>query len=85
MSRINPADTSWTRPAITARAITASATPIPGGPTRGLYLGTAGSLTVTFVNGDTVTFANLAAGVVHPLSVTHVTASVGAADVVALF
>ena len=86
MTKYAPGDSSWTRPAQDAVAVSASASAIEGGPTRGLYLGTTGSVTVTFVDGSTATFANLAAGVIHPLAVTHVTALAdGAADCIALF
>lgn len=40
--------------------------------TRGLYVGVAGDVKVDMLNGDTVTFTNLAGGIVHPLQVDHV-------------
>jgi S-adenosylmethionine synthetase len=43
--------------------------------TRGLYLGTSGSVRVDMADGDSVTFANLAAGIIHPLRVTRVYAT----------
>ena len=86
MAKYPPGDTAWTRPAQDAATVSASATAIPNGPTRGIYLGTSGDVTVTFVDGSTATFVGLAAGVIHPLAVTHVTAlDNGAADCVALF
>ena len=35
--------------------------------TRGMYVGTEGNLKVEMKNGDIVTFANLAPGMVHPI------------------
>lgn len=46
--------------------------------TRGLYVGQAGSVTVVMASGETVTFGNMVAGVIHPircLKVTSATAS----------
>ena len=43
-------------------------TDLTNGTCRGLYLGTAGDVTVRFEDGTEVLFANLAAGVVHPIS-----------------
>jgi len=40
--------------------------------TRGLYVGTSGDVKVDLYGGDTVTFKNLAAGVVHPFVVRRV-------------
>lgn len=80
----NPADSSWTRPGGDAVAITPSASEITDGPTRGLYVGVTGNVTVTFIDGSSVEFTNLAAGVIHPLSVTHVTAAT-ATGIVAVF
>lgn len=79
----NPSTTDWTRPIIDAVSVSASADPIDAarGACRALYLGTAGDLTVTFIDGTSLTFHNLAAGVWHPMSVTHVTAISGAANV----
>jgi len=60
---------------------------LDGGATRGLYLGVAGDLKVTMADGTVVTFANLAAGVVHSLAVKRVwsTGSDGGLDVLALY
>lgn len=41
-------------------------------PTRGVYVAASGDLHVLMANGDEVTFVDLAAGVVHPLSVVRV-------------
>ncbi len=35
---------------------------------RGVYVGTSGNLTIQDVAGETVTFYNIAAGVIHPIS-----------------
>ena len=40
--------------------------------TRGLYCGVSGDVKVDMLNGDTVTFTGLAAGVIHPLQVDQV-------------
>ena len=41
-------------------------------PTKGIYIGGTGSLQVQMVSGATVTFAGLAAGIVHPLRIIQV-------------
>lgn len=41
-------------------------------PSRALYIGTTGDLTVTTVAGDTVTFVAVPAGFLLPIRVTHV-------------
>lgn len=60
-----------TRPAESAVAVTASNTTVFA-PTRGVYVAGAGNLAVTFADGSEVTLTNIAAGVVHPLSVVQV-------------
>lgn len=40
--------------------------------TRGVYLGSAGNMKVTFEYGDTVTFSGLLAGIVYPFCVEKV-------------
>lgn len=54
---------------------------------RGLYLGTAGQVTVVTPEGGTITFANLAAGVVHPIASIRVndTGTDALTDIVALW
>lgn len=54
-------------------AVTASATAFSGGICRGLYLGTAGDVTITDYANNSVTFTNLAAGVIHPIQARAVT------------
>lgn len=70
----NPNTTDWTRPATDGFAITPGAAALPH-VTRGLLVGVSGNVTVTFIDGTSLTLPNLAAGVIHPLSVTHVTAA----------
>ena len=44
-------------------------TPLPTQMIRGIYVGTSGSVTVaTALTGKKVTFANLAAGIIHPIA-----------------
>jgi hypothetical protein len=43
--------------------------------TRGLYVGVGGDVKVVMAGGETVTFKNLVAGVVHPLQVSKVFAT----------
>lgn len=54
-------------------------------PTRGLYLGTGGDLKVMMLAGTAVTFANLAAGIIHPIVAIRIYATgTTAGDIVAL-
>lgn len=39
---------------------------------RGIYVDTAGSLKVDMADGTTVTFSNLAAGTIYPISITKI-------------
>lgn len=72
------------------KAISASATPIDmaGTPAAGsspnvLYVGVTGSPILT-VNGTSVTFANLVAGVWHPMpNFTHITSAGSASGMIA--
>lgn len=43
--------------------------------TRGIYVGVTGDVSVVMTSGRTVTLVALAAGVVHPISVTKVNSS----------
>ena len=53
---------------------------------RGIYVGTSGDLKVDLAGGTTVTFSNLAAGVVHPLRVVKVYMDgTNADDIVAVY
>lgn len=52
-------------------------------PVRGIYVGTSGTLKVDTVDGDTLEFQNLAAGIIHPIKAKRVYATVSAGTVVA--
>jgi hypothetical protein len=71
---LNPASTAHIRPAQGAFAITASATALAK-ITRGIYVAVSGNITVTMATGESVTFTSIAAGVIHPIAATHVTAA----------
>lgn len=43
--------------------------------TKGLYVGASGDVVVTMFNGVDATFKGLAAGIIHPISVTKVKAT----------
>ena len=54
--------------------------------TRGVYTGISGDLKVDMLDGTTITFANLAAGIVHPLQVRRIYATgTTAGDIIALY
>lgn len=61
--------------AFDAVAVTPGATAIPC--TRALYVGAAGSITVTMKSGASVTFAGVNAGTVLPIRVVAVTTAAG--------
>jgi len=63
MERVNLSD----MPAVRAFAVTPSDSVPLMEMTRGIYVGAAGDLKVDMVNGGTVTFVGLAAGIVHPI------------------
>ncbi len=65
-------------------AVTPSAGALAGGRTRALYVGAAGSVTVTMASGDSITFAAVPAGTILPIQVTHVTTAAGG-SVLALY
>lgn len=53
--------------------------------TRGIYVGAAGDIKVTTIGGTTLTYKNLAAGVIHPLRVVKVFATgTSATDIIGL-
>lgn len=84
-----PNGTDWTRPAQDAVAVTAGASQVTNTaadkkPFRGLYVGVSGNVTVTMPSGASVQFVSLAAGIVHPIAGTHVTAAT-ATSIVAVF
>jgi hypothetical protein len=66
--------TDWTKPAVGAFSITASASALAH-CTRGIYVGATGNVTCTMKSGESVEFVDLAAGVIHPIAATHVTAA----------
>jgi hypothetical protein len=43
--------------------------------TRGIYVGVSGNVKVDTTEGDTVTFVGLAAGIIHPIAVRRVYAT----------
>lgn len=59
-----------------AFSITASAAALIR-PANALYCGGGGTVTVITSKGDTVTFSNVPAGSILPVSVTHVTVGTG--------
>lgn len=61
-------------------------TDLANGPTRALFIGTAGTVVVTMADGNDVTFTGLSAGVIHWLSVKRVKATgTTATNIVALY
>lgn len=71
-------------PAAAAAAVTPHDTNLID-PTKGIYVGTAGDLKVTMLDGTALTFTALAAGIVHPLTVVQVfSTGTTAANIVAL-
>lgn len=71
MTDRNPNGTDWTRPIRRRVAVSASATPFD--ECRGIYLGTAGDITMTGVGGESVKLKNMAAGVWHPCACVAIT------------
>jgi hypothetical protein len=76
-------------PAVDASAVTPGDTTL--NPTRALYIGTGGNLTVQMAadldgeGGETVTFISVATGSILPISVIKVTAATTASSIVALY
>lgn len=66
---------SLTAPATTPEAITPSDTADLTHATRALYVGQTGNVRVRTTSGDTVTFANVAAGTLYPIRVLQVYAT----------
>ena len=53
--------------------------------TRGLYVGTSGDVVATMADGNDVTFASLAAGIIHPIQCIRVKSTgTTASDIVRL-
>ena len=80
---------NFASPATEAAAITPSDTVnIPTGPTRGVYVGVTGNVTVVMAEGaqTAVLFVAVPAGTILPISVKRVNATgTAATDLVALF
>ncbi len=70
-------------PAYGAFAITAGAGALAR-PTRGIYIGGAGDVTVTMADGASVTFNEVPAGTILPVRATHVTAA-AATELIGLY
>lgn len=51
-------------------------------PTRGIYVGGSGNVAVVMASGKTVTLTALAAGVIHPFSVTQVKTGTTATNII---
>jgi len=70
-----------------ARAVAPSDTvDLPGPSTGGLYVGTAGTLTVTMLNGDICAFVTTISGTVLPIMAKRVwNTGTGASNMVALY
>ena len=59
---------------------------LPEGTCRGIYVGVSGDLAVVSESGSEVTLTALAAGVLHPISITRVKSTgTTATDIVALY
>jgi hypothetical protein len=72
-------------PAAGAAAVTPSDAALIA-PGKGLYVGTAGDLAAELVDGSAVTFAGLAAGIIHPIQVRRVLSTgTTAAGIVVLY
>lgn len=73
------------RPAAGAAAVTEhDANPLSN-TSRALYIGGAGDVTVTMLDGNDVEFVGVPAGTILPIRVTHVKTATTATDIVALF
>lgn len=44
-------------------------------PSRGLYVGVSGDITVTLVSGQAITLVGLAAGIIHPIRIIQVSSA----------
>lgn len=76
-----------TAPAQGLAAVTPNnAADLPVSPTRGLYVGVSGDVSVVTAQGDTVLLKGLAAGILHPLAVVRVRSTgTTATDIVAAY
>jgi hypothetical protein len=73
-------------PAVSAAAITPSDTADLPTPTRGIYVGVGGNLTVNMLEDDNVVFVGLLPGVIHPIACSRIFATgTTAASIVGIF
>jgi hypothetical protein len=73
-------------PAETYAAVTPSDSADLAQPCRALYLGAAGDVKVLSLEGETVIWKNLAAGIVHPIRCSRIYATdTTAGDIVAVY
>lgn len=69
-----------------AAAVTPADSALTDAPTRAVYVGGAGNLAVTFVDGTTVTFVGVPAGTLLPIAVKEILATnTTATSILALF
>jgi hypothetical protein len=73
-----------TEPGRTARAITPNDSATIGG-VRGIFVGTAGNLTVDFTDVSDVVFKNVPSGTLLPIAPLRVKAATTAADIVGIY
>jgi hypothetical protein len=78
------APVSSTQPAYSMVAVTKSDSNVLS-PTRGLYIGGAGNLSLVTSNNETVAVVGVLAGVVYPFSVKQVLDATTATNIVALY
>lgn len=75
-----------TRPITNGAAVTPDDSNDLAYVTRGIYVGTAGNLKVTLLNGDAITFTSLAAGIIHPIRAKRIwTTGTTAANILGLY
>jgi hypothetical protein len=73
-------------PAEKYNAITAHDTNDLATPTRGIYVGVSGDVKVISLDGNDVTFVDLAAGIIHPIACTRVyDTGTAATDIVGIY
>ena len=80
----NNRDASLVYPAARAVEITPSVDDLEK-PTRGIYVGVSGDLSVVMIDGSEVTFVGIAAGVIHPLRVINVGTDTTAESIIGLY
>lgn len=67
--------TSLDSPAVSGETIVPSDATDLSHATRGIYIGSTGSLSVTLVSGDEITLSEVQAGTIYPLRIARVKAS----------